>query len=58
MTEYNHWKVMAMIETAYEAEGISETSFTEFVMKRLHCPSYQDAELCVANYYHAKKRLF
>ena len=42
------WKTMRRLEREWQEERLG--SFVKFVMERLQCPSYQDAELAVANY--------
>ena len=53
--EYDSWKTMRRLDEEYRKMGISEPTFTAFVMARLQCPSYNDAELCVDNYNRAKR---
>lgn len=51
----DHWRTMRALENEYQEMGVSEPSFTSFVLNRLQCPSYRDAELAVSNYEHAKR---
>ena len=49
------WKTMRRLDNEYRSMGVSEPTFTQFVMERLQCPSYRDAELAIDNYEHAKR---
>ena len=51
----DHWRTMRALDNEYQSEAFRESTFAQFVMERLQCPSYRDAELAISNYEHAKR---
>lgn len=52
---FDKWRTMKALEREY-AEGREDgISFTQLVMDRLQCPSYEDAEIAILNYNRSKK---